>query len=379
MCGRLVRTDGEIMDVTGPSIYVCSDQPDDAERLVLDLRGHGFIAKAKIGAEGLRDFGPNPLDIFVLSGSRGSGAAWEQKIIQNVIDGRRVIAIYAGIGREDFSALHEMGVEYANTAPKTSIENLIYIISCLDPDVAFLASKRQALQAAKSLAVENVVTSMFKLLRSDTAAVSLQTAKAPRRDMEELISLSPMCVWLDLFRNYHDETAQHCSLVSGFALVFAMTLGLGRNSIERLYDAAFFHDVGKAFVPLEILNKPGRLSASDWEIMKKHTIYGYEILSRDERTSGEIARVARDHHEYLDGTGYPNGIKASSIDELTRILTICDIYAALLERRAYKTSNTADEAYSILKSMAGTKLDKDLVGIFEYVAAGCAEVKSKKP
>lgn len=86
-----------------------------------------------------------------------------------------------------------------------------------------------------------------------------------------------------------------------------------------------------------------------------------------ERTAGEIARLARDHHEYLDGTGYPNGATAAGIDDPTRILTICDIFAALVEKRSYKSPKKPEEAYAILKSMAGTKLDPDLVSLFERV------------
>ncbi|CAI9418804.1 hypothetical protein ANOBCDAF_04377 [Pleomorphomonas sp. T1.2MG-36] len=91
--------------------------------------------------------------------------------------------------------------------------------------------------------------------------------------------------------------------------------------------------------------------------MKRHFLHSYEILPRDGHTRGEIARVARDHREYLDRSGYPNGLRGNEIDDITRFITICDIFAALTEKRAYKAPKRLDEAYTILVSMVGTKLD----------------------
>jgi HD-GYP domain-containing protein (c-di-GMP phosphodiesterase class II) len=86
--------------------------------------------------------------------------------------------------------------------------------------------------------------------------------------------------------------------------------------------------------------------------------------------TGEIANAALSHHEYLDGSGYPNGLSAAGIDDTTRILTICDIFSAMIERRPYKEPRSPEEAYGTLLSMGG-KLDQDLVRVFEDVAAEC--------
>ncbi|MCM5557729.1 HD-GYP domain-containing protein [Pleomorphomonas sp. JP5] len=283
----------------------------------------------------------------------------------------RTILFLAGMDPRRFIAFEQAGFSFINITTDMSVKSLVGLIAQVDPHAVYLASKTAALRASVSNGIAGAVVDLFDRLRANPVAPALEEAASQRRAMTELIGKSPMSVWIDLIQNYHDGTAQHCALVSGYTLAFARALGVGERQTGRLFDAAFFHDVGKAMTPLEILDKPGALDATEWEIMKRHAAHGYDILSRDAQTGGEIARVARDHHEYLDGSGYPRGIRAGEIDDITRIITICDIFAALTEKRSYKPPKPADEAYSILQSMAGAKLDADLVREFEKVAAEC--------
>lgn len=270
-----------------------------------------------------------------------------------------------------FSPLERAGFTFINITTDETVKSLVGLIALVDANAVYQASKAVAMRASMSNQIAHSIVDLFSRLRANPEAPKIEDSRRQQRAMDELVGKSPMSVWIDLIQNYHDGTAQHCSLVSGYTLAFARVLGAGEQQTGRLFDAAFFHDVGKAMIPLEILDKPGRLDPNEWKIMQRHVIHSYEILSRDEQTSGEIARVARDHHEYLDGSGYPNGIADRAIDDITRIITVCDIFAALTEKRAYKPPKPFDEAYSILKSMAGTKLDPDLVRLFEKVAGDC--------
>lgn len=283
----------------------------------------------------------------------------------------RAILFLRDMDPRSFAAFEQAGFSVINVTTDMSVKSLVGLIAQVDPHAVYQASKAAALRASVSNGIADAVVDLFGRLRANPVAPALEESARQRRAMDELIGKSPMSVWIDLIQNYHDGTAQHCALVSGYTLAFARALGAGEGQTGRLFDAAFFHDVGKAMIPLEILDKPGALDAAEWEIMKRHVIHSYDILSRDAHTSGEIARVARDHHEYLDGSGYPHGIRARDIDDITRIITICDIFAALTEKRAYKPPKPAGEAYSILVSMAGAKLDPDLVRVFEKVVAEC--------
>ncbi|PIO96410.1 HD-GYP domain-containing protein [Pleomorphomonas carboxyditropha] len=355
---------------TQPTIvHIASDDMQEAQQVCHELRLRGFKASPRsLGMDCLGCIGKQ--DILVIGSNLGHINGGQRRLptlCEQVRD--HTIIFIPGLRQTEFAALDSAGFKYINTATTPTIENLIYLITQMNPDVVYRASKQHALQSAKATSIETGVLSFFRQIRDGGAVAKPEEVESQRREMNDLIGMSPMSVWLDLFRNYHDGTGQHCSLVSGFTLAFARSLRFNEQDTSRLFDAAFFHDVGKATIPLEILDKPGRLVGEEWNVMKSHALRGYEILIRDERTADEIARLARDHHEYLDGSGYPRGIKARRIDDPTRILTICDIFAALVEKRAYKAPKSPEEAYAILRSMAGSKLDPDLVRLFETVVA----------
>ena len=142
---------------------------------------------------------------------------------------------------------------------------------------------------------------------------------------------------------------------------------MSRADVERLYSAAMFHDIGKARIPLVVLDKPGRLDDSERTLIETHPLAGYEVLSGTAGISPEILDAVRHHHEYLDGSGYPDGLCAESISDIVRILTISDIFAALIEHRTYKATMPREQAYEILQGMTG-KLEKALVDAFRDVA-----------
>jgi putative nucleotidyltransferase with HDIG domain len=173
--------------------------------------------------------------------------------------------------------------------------------------------------------------------------------------------------WLDTVRRHHEGTYQHCLLVTGIASDFALSLGLSKPDVQRLARAAMFHDIGKAAVPLNILDKPGGLNKSERKVIETHPLSGYEALKDAPGISPEVLDAIRHHHEYLDGSGYPDGLDAASISDLVRMLTIADIFASLIERRSYKPCMPREKAYGIIVGMIG-KLEGPLVQAFQAVA-----------
>jgi putative nucleotidyltransferase with HDIG domain len=173
--------------------------------------------------------------------------------------------------------------------------------------------------------------------------------------------------WLKTVRRHHEGTYQHCLLVTGIAVDFGLSLGLAKADIERLYSASMFHDVGKAKIPLAVLDKPGHLDAQERALIETHPVAGYEVLKGNADISLEVLDAVRHHHEYLDGSGYPDALCAASISDIVRILTISDIFAALIEHRHYKPTMPREQAYEIIRSMRG-KLERPLVAAFRDVA-----------
>ena len=172
--------------------------------------------------------------------------------------------------------------------------------------------------------------------------------------------------WVLAVRRFDDATHRHCLLVAGVAAALARDLGLAPADGHRLTKAALLHDVGKIQVPGAILNKPGPLTRAEMMVMREHPVLGHAMLAGGGFEDEMIAPV-RSHHEMLDGSGYPDGLGGDAIPDLVRLVTVCDVYAALIERRAYKPPMSGVAAMVVLDGMAG-RLDAALVHAFRPVA-----------
>jgi putative nucleotidyltransferase with HDIG domain len=218
-------------------------------------------------------------------------------------------------------------------------------------------------------AVETAATAIASMFTAVTLGQPLDVdgTKEAGRQIADRITQHGLSEWLTTVRRHHEGTYQHCLLVTGVAIDFGLSLGVRRMDLERMYTAAMFHDIGKAQIPLAILDKPGRLDVEERAMIETHPAAGYEFLKNHEKITPEILDAVRHHHEYLDGSGYPDALASESINDIVRILTISDIFAALIEHRHYKPTMPRNEAYNILCGMTG-KLEKALVASFKEVA-----------
>jgi putative nucleotidyltransferase with HDIG domain len=198
------------------------------------------------------------------------------------------------------------------------------------------------------------------------APVPLRAVEASVEAIEQAAGASDIGDLLQVVWSYDDLTYQHCMLVAGLAASFGHQLGFSVEDRKLVTRAAVLHDIGKARIPLAILHKPGALDPAEQVVMRGHPVIGYEMLMKQGGLRPEVLAAVRSHHEYLDGSGYPDGLKDAEIGDIVRMITICDIYAALIERRSYKPPMAPDQAYGMLVLM-GTKLDAALVRAFEAV------------
>jgi putative nucleotidyltransferase with HDIG domain len=220
-------------------------------------------------------------------------------------------------------------------------------------------------QAAAS-AGEVALASMFAAA-ANGASIDVAGAHKAGSRISDAIEEHGLSKWLANVRKHHEGTYQHCLLVTGVAVDFGLSLGFPKKDLERLHSAAMFHDIGKATIPLSVLDKPGRLDDGERALIETHPGAGYDILKDNGSISPEILDGVRHHHEYLDGSGYPDKLCAQSIGDLVRVLTISDIFAALIEDRRYRPPMSRADAYNILCGMNG-KLEKALVSAFKDVA-----------
>jgi putative nucleotidyltransferase with HDIG domain len=180
------------------------------------------------------------------------------------------------------------------------------------------------------------------------------------------IKHSSLREWLTTVGCHHTDSYRHCLFVTGFAVAFAQHLGMREDDQRRMARAALLHDVGKAFVPVAILDKPDALSDAEIIEIRKHPRLGYDVLAAQGGFPPEMLDVVLHHHELLDGTGYPDGLRGNQISDIVRLTTIVDIYAALVEKRAYRQPFTHAKAFAIMEQMDG-KLDHHLLQAFRPV------------
>jgi putative nucleotidyltransferase with HDIG domain len=183
------------------------------------------------------------------------------------------------------------------------------------------------------------------------------------------VKRSSLREWLSMVGRHHDHTYRHCLFVTGFAVAFAQHLGMREEDQRRLTRAALLHDVGKAFIAVAILDNPGKLSEDEMNEMRKHPRLGYDALTKQGGFPLEMLDVVLHHHEFLDGTGYPDRLRGDQISDIVRLMTIVDIHAALVEKRSYRLAFTHAKAFSIMEEMGG-KLDQQLLQAFRPVALG---------
>ena len=197
--------------------------------------------------------------------------------------------------------------------------------------------------------------------------LDMQVLNAAATVIVERIEEDGLTRWLDVLRNYHSQTYQHCLIVTAVAVSFGRRLGFGKADKQRLATAGLLHDIGKAKIPIHILEKPTQLSLDETAVMRTHPELGFDALRQEPGLHTEMLDMVLHHHEYLDGSGYPHGLAGNEISDLVRTMTIADVYGALIEQRPYKPPLSGPDAYQKLIDM-GPKLDKDLVRVFRPLA-----------
>ncbi len=158
-------------------------------------------------------------------------------------------------------------------------------------------------------------------------------------------------------------TQGHSQKVSAYAVLLAEALGLDEAGVEEVRLAGVLHDIGKVGIAEPILNKSGPLDPEEWEIMKGHVHFGAKILE-PLRAAQRIRLMVRHHHEFFDGSGYPDGLSGSQIPLGARIITIADAYDTITSDRTYKKARTPDEAFAELERCGNTQFDPELVQLF---------------
>jgi putative nucleotidyltransferase with HDIG domain len=155
-------------------------------------------------------------------------------------------------------------------------------------------------------------------------------------------------------------TAGHQRRVAELAKAIALELGLGEECAETVRLAGLIHDIGKIYVPAEILSKPGRLNATEFSLIRLHPEVGYDILKRVD-FPWPLAPIVLQHHEHMDGSGYPKGLRSEEILIEARILAVADVVEAMASHRPYRPALGLERALLQVSTHAGTRYDERVV------------------
>ena len=168
---------------------------------------------------------------------------------------------------------------------------------------------------------------------------------------------------VNLIKISDEYTFKHSVDVAAISMMIGREYGLSKDEIHQLGITGLLHDVGKAKIPNEILNKPGKLTKEEFEIIKNHSLYGFEILREKDSFSPIILDGVLHHHEKMNGAGYPDCQKEGEISLFSRILSVADIFDALVTRRPYKGPISGREAMEMILAL-GEELDNKIIQSF---------------
>jgi putative nucleotidyltransferase with HDIG domain len=169
------------------------------------------------------------------------------------------------------------------------------------------------------------------------------------------------------------STEEHTRRVATLAVEIGEQLGLTPGRLRSLAIGGLLHDIGKLSIPDAILQKPGPLDDDEYRVVKQHPERGRELLNELGGFDESVRRLVLDHHERLDGSGYPRGLRQDELDLATRILAACDVYDALVSRRAYRPAWSREQALTLLRDESGIAFDPRCVAALERIVGAVRE------
>ena len=193
--------------------------------------------------------------------------------------------------------------------------------------------------------------------------------KVAKRIVEHIASKGKVSLDMTDLRTYDNFTYSHSVNVAVYSCVLGIGLHYDEHELKMLVTAALLHDLGKLSIPEDIINKPGRLTQEEYNLMRKHPVLSYELIKDDPKIADEVKEAVLSHHENEDGTGYPNGTRGDEQSEFTKILHVADVYDALVSERPYKKPYSPYEAAEYMMGGCGILFNQRMVeALLDFVS-----------
>lgn len=289
------------------------------------------------------------------------------RIDQSIIDGTGRILIARGTFLDDYliQALGKLGISgvYIREGEEDPVTTPTMDDEKIAPETAQKIEKLKVADRTKVQLNESVrarVAEGMSYLFSNTQSADLTEATKGIADdlMKAINDNDALAVDINILKVSDEYTFKHSVDVATMAMVIARNKGMPQQEVYDIGVAGLLHDIGKSQIPNEILNKPGKLTDEEFTIMKSHPVYGYNMLKEKKGLSDKIKLGVLQHHEKINGCGYPMGVSADKISPYARILTVVDIYDALVTERPYKKGFSPRDAVEMIMAMTA-ELDMD--------------------
>jgi putative nucleotidyltransferase with HDIG domain len=275
-------------------------------------------------------------------------------------DAEAALAIFDRLGsRVDKSDAYRLiGMVYRETGRDTLAEARLRSAIDLAVSTGSLLSEAEASRElgrlyqglGRNREALTLLNTSYRLFRRLDAALDLVDVQAKVADLEGTF-LAVVRDWGQSIESADSYTFGHCGRVAEYAEAVGRAMGLGTSELTTLRLGAYLHDLGKVRVPHEILNKPGKLTAEEFDLVKQHPVWGIELLAGIE-FPWDLKPIIRWHHERHDGTGYPDGLAGDDIPLAAQIICIVDVYDALTTTRSYRPAMSAEEALTRMRETA---------------------------
>lgn len=272
--------------------------------------------------------------------------------------GLALVAVGQELTKKTIARIQELGIAgaYIKTAVCADIDlNVEAVLSSVIQKRLVEGVKKQFDRYSAQPVVSNELLEGFYNMSSDIVT--------------SVINKEHVMLNLVNIKRYDDYTYSHSVMVGLISTLIGTKLGLKQADLQCLATAGLMHDIGKTDVPLEIVNKPARLTDEEFEVMKKHPAYAVEKLRKNHTFNLIVLRGIECHHERFDGSGYPNGLCGENIPLYGRILALADVYDALTSKRSYRDSWTSHQTIEYMMSQANSHFDLNLLNLFLMVTA----------
>ena len=238
----------------------------------------------------------------------------------------------------------------------------IYIESIPSKEISFQPYLTKRLEDKSLSEIEGVFSKLKKQENKLDSASVKQISDIVYELTAEILPKKGLAHNIMEFKNYDDYTYQHCLNVAILNISTGVTLGLDENELHELGICGILHDIGKMFIPLDIINKPGKLTSEEFEIIKTHPMHAINQLRN--LVSPDVLMGIESHHEKINGSGYPHGKTGESIPLFGKISAVCDVYDALTSDRSYRKTCFPSEVIEYMMGAAGTLFDYDILKAF---------------